>query len=232
MSRSTLVFVLVTGFLAGVFGAATAWAIQAGVLSENGARGFIAALRHDTPQMAAGLVIYLLFALYWSFRAGDSAGADSAEPGWSTALHRTLIVIAVVAILFPIPGLSARFAPNAGWVTAAGLVVELAGVVLAVFARRALGRNWSSRVRIAADHALVRTGVYRRLRHPIYTGMLLVYLGLALQSGRLNALAGFALATAAYWRKLGLEERVLQARFGEVFDAWRKQSWALIPPLL
>jgi protein-S-isoprenylcysteine O-methyltransferase Ste14 len=232
VSRPTVVFVLIAGFLAGVVGAGLVWAIQNGVVSDNGARGYMAALRLDTPRMTVGLLVFAIFALYWSFAASDSAGSESTEPGWSTALHRVLVAIALVAIIFPIPGLSARFTPTAGWVVAVGLVVELGGVVLAVLARRALGRNWSSAVRVAADHQLVRTGVYRRLRHPIYTGMLLVYLGLALQSGRLNALAGFLLAAAAYWRKLGLEEQFLKTRFGDAFEAWRKQSWALIPPLL
>ena len=232
MSRQTIIVVLVIGFVLGVVGAALIWAVQHGAVSENGAHGYVAALRLDMPRMTPGLLVFLLFALYWSFAAGDSAGADSAEPRWSTALHRGLVLASVAAILLPIPGLSARFAPDAGWVVAAGLAVELAGVVLAVLARRALGRNWSSEVRLAADHQLVRSGVYRRLRHPIYTGALLIYLGLVLQSGRLNALVGLALIAAAYWRKIGLEERILQARFGEAFDAWRKESWALIPPFL
>jgi len=59
-----------------------------------------------------------------------------------------------------------------------------------------------------------------------------MYLGLALQSGRLNALAGLALAAAAYWRKIGLEEQLLKERFGSAFEDWRKGSWALIPPVL
>ena len=87
-------------------------------------------------------------------------------------------------------------------------------------------------MRLAEGHALVRTGVYRRLRHPIYLGVLLLFLGLAIEAGRLNALVGLALAVVAYWRKIGLEEQVLAQRFGAEFIAWRKQSWALIPPLL
>jgi protein-S-isoprenylcysteine O-methyltransferase Ste14 len=231
VSRSTLVFVLIAGFLAGLVGAAVVWAIQNGVVSENGARGYLAALRLDASRMTPGILVYLLFGLYWSFAARDRAGAQTAEAGWSTRLHRALVVIAVVVILFPIPGLSARFAPGSGWVVATGLLAELAGVVLSVLARRALGRNWSSAVRVAVDHELVRTSVYRRLRHPIYTGMLLIYLGLALQSGRLNALVGLVLAAAAYWRKIGLEEQLLKTRFGSAFEDWRKASWALIPPL-
>jgi protein-S-isoprenylcysteine O-methyltransferase Ste14 len=232
VSRSTLVFTLIAGFVGGVVGAAVIWSLQHGVISGNGARGYMAALRSSMPAMTPGILVFLIFALYWSYAARDSAATRSAEPGWSTGLHRALIVVAVAFILFPVPGLSARFAPEAGWVIAAGLVVQLGGLALAILARRALGRNWSSEVRLAESHQLVRTGVYRRLRHPIYSGVLLMYLGLALQSGRLNALAGLALAAAAYWRKIGLEEQLLKERFGSAFEDWRKGSWALIPPVL
>lgn len=230
MPRSTLVFVVIVGFLIGVLGAATFWSVQHGVISNVGAQGYLDALRTDLPR--PGIVIFLLFWIYWSFAARDRAADQSAEPPWSTNLHRAFVVAAAVIILFPFPGLSARFLPSAGWTVFLGLVVELAGVIIAVPARRELGRNWSSSVRIAEDHQLVRTGPYRWIRHPIYTGVLLLYLGLALEAGRLSALAGIALVTAAYWRKIGLEERALADRFGPEFAAWRKASWALIPPLL
>jgi protein-S-isoprenylcysteine O-methyltransferase Ste14 len=232
VSRSTVIFTVIAGFVAGLVGAAVVWSLRHGVISDNGGRGYLTALRAGTSSMTPGIIIFLIFWLYWSYAAGDSAATEASEPGWSTGLHRALMVLAVVFIFFPVPGLSARFAPEAGWVTAAGLVVEVGGLVLAILARRALGRNWSSEVRLAEGHQLVRTGIYRRLRHPIYTGVLVMYLGLALQSGRLNALAGLALAMAAYWRKIGLEERLMAERFGPEFDAWRKASWALIPPLL
>ena len=232
MSRPTVAFTLIAGFVGGVFGAALVWSLQHGLISGAAAQGYLVALQTDEPRMTPGILVFLVFALYWSFAAGARAGDQSAEPRWSTTLHRALVTVSVAAILLPVPGLSARFVPASGWVVAAGLAIELAGVVLAVIARRTLGRNWSSEVRIAEGHALVRTGLYRRIRHPIYLGVLLLYLGLALQSGRLNALAGLALAVAAYWRKIALEEQVLARRFGAAFEAWRKESWALVPPLL
>jgi protein-S-isoprenylcysteine O-methyltransferase Ste14 len=173
----------------------------------------------------------LVFGLYWSFAARDRAETASAEPHWSTVLHRSMVTVGVLLILLPAPGLVGRVLPASLWIVAAGLSIELSGVVLAVLARRSLGRNWSSEVRVAVDHELVRTGVYRRLRHPIYTGLLCLYLGLALQAGRLDALIGLLLIVLAYLRKIGLEERVLGDRFGAAFAAYRKSSWALIPPL-
>ena len=51
-----------------------------------------------------------------------------------------------------------------------GLVMLAAGLAFAVSARRYLGRNWSGTVTVKQDHELIRSGPYRFVRHPIYTG--------------------------------------------------------------
>lgn len=63
------------------------------------------------------------------------------------------------------------------FVVAVGAILQAAFILLAVWARRHLGRNWSGEVRIGVDHQLLRTGPYRLLRHPIYTAMLGMFLG-------------------------------------------------------
>ena len=143
MSRTTLVVVLIVGFAVGVLGAGLFWSFQHGLASDNGAQGYLAALRTDLPR--PGIAVFLLFWLYWSFAARDRAADAAREPGWSTALHRGLIVSAAALIVFPVPGLSARFLPDAAWVVFAGLVVELAGVALAVLSRRASGATGARR---------------------------------------------------------------------------------------
>ena len=61
-----------------------------------------------------------------------------------------------------------------------GAAIVAAGIGYASWARVHLGRNWSSKVVVKEDHALIRTGPYRLVRHPIYTGMLLALLGSAM----------------------------------------------------
>ena len=114
---------------------------------------------------------------------------------------------------------------------AVGLAVETAGLFLAIWARRALGRNWSGEISIKFEHELIRIGPYRKLRHPIYTGLLAMYAGAALVTGEWLAIIGLAMALLAYGRKIGLEEVNLNAAFGAEYEAYRRESWALLPGL-
>ncbi|HWQ90432.1 MAG TPA: isoprenylcysteine carboxylmethyltransferase family protein, partial [Clostridia bacterium] len=66
---------------------------------------------------------------------------------------------------------------------AIGIVADmlaLAGVCIAIWARATLGDNWSARVTLKENHELVQRGPYRLVRHPIYSGLLLLILGTAI----------------------------------------------------
>jgi protein-S-isoprenylcysteine O-methyltransferase Ste14 len=87
-----------------------------------------------------------------------------------------------------------------------GLAVYTIGLLTAITARTQLGQNWSDieKSYVKDDHALVAHGLYRYIRHPIYTGDLLLLFGLelALQSW---AVAGVA-AVAIYVRQQAVRE--------------------------
>ncbi len=100
-----------------------------------------------------------------------------------------------------------------------------------MWARRHLGANWSGEITIKVDHRLVRTGPYRKIRHPIYTAMLGMFVGTCIVSGELHAIMGTALCALAYWRKIRLEESNLDEAFGPDYAAYRRESWALLPGL-
>ncbi len=113
----------------------------------------------------------------------------------------------------------------------AGLAIEYAGLLLAIWSRIHLGRNWSGEISVKVDHELIRTGPYGKLRHPIYTGILAMYVGCALVTGEGLAAIGVAIALFAYWRKIRLEETNLHTAFGANYDAYRQTTWALVPGL-
>ena len=173
---------------------------------------------------------WVVFSLYWEAAAKNAAVAKSSESKVSRVLHVFLANVALLLEIAPIRGLG-RFLPASYLIMAAGLAVETAGLFLAIWARRALGRNWSGEIPIKVEHELIRIGPYRRLRHPIYTGLLAMYAGAALVTGEWLAIIGLALALVAYWRKIGLEEANLNAAFGAEYDAYRRESWALLPGL-
>ena len=79
---------------------------------------------------------------------------------------------------------------------------------------------------------LVMSGPYRFVRHPIYTGHLLMGLGTAIGSGRLVAFAGLALFFVGFWIKLRQEEKLLMRSFPEEYPAYRARIRALVPYVL
>jgi protein-S-isoprenylcysteine O-methyltransferase Ste14 len=70
------------------------------------------------------------------------------------------------------------------------------------------------------------------VRHPIYSAMLGMFAGTALVSGELHALLAFVIVAGAYWRKIVHEESDLAGAFGADYEAYQRDSWALIPGLL
>jgi protein-S-isoprenylcysteine O-methyltransferase Ste14 len=173
---------------------------------------------------------WVVFSLYWEAAARKASAAKSAESRSSRGVHVFLTNAALVLELLPIRGLS-RFLPIASPIMAAGLAVEAMGLWLAIAARRHLGSNWSGEISIKVDHRLIRSGPYKRLRHPIYTGLLTMYAGTAVVTGTGLAIGGLAMAAVAYWRKIRLEEANLNVAFGAEYEAYRRETWALVPGL-
>jgi len=178
------------------------------------------------------LVLWLIFGLYWGIAGLNSALTKTSESWVSTYFHQFLLCAAFLLLILPVSGLNGWFLPpRLHFVVAVGAVVQAGFILLAVWARRHLGRNWSAEVRIAVDHELVRTGPYRFLRHPIYTAMLGMFLGTAIASSQYHALIGLALLLVAYLRKTRLEDQILAQTFGADYDAYRRHTWALVPLL-
>jgi len=174
---------------------------------------------------------WMAFSLYWEVAAKNAAKAKSTESRASRGLHVLLANTALVLAMAPLRG-AGRFVPAASAVMIAGLAVEALGLYLAILSRHYLGCNWSGEISIKVDHQLIRSGPYKTLRHPIYTGLLTMYAGTALVTGTWVALAGLAMAAVAYWRKIRLEEANLEVAFGADYEAYRRESWALVPGVL
>lgn len=184
------------------------------------------------PGILISIALLVLFSLYWEAAAKNVSDTKTQESPASRGIHLTLVTAAQLLLLFPVSGLRTRFLPNAYALTAIGVVVEIAFLLLAVWARQLLGRNWSGAVAIRVDQALIRSGPYNFVRHPIYSGILGAYLGIALISGEVHALLGLILACFAYWRKIRIEEQYLSTVFGSAYLDYQADVSALIPGVL
>ena len=174
---------------------------------------------------------WIAFSNYWALAAKNAAEAKSSESAKSRGVHQLLLNAGLLLLFIPVPGLRRSFVPaSAAWVPI-GLATQAAFIALAVWARRHLGRNWSARIEIKIEHALVRTGPYRLLRHPIYTAMLGMCVGTTIVDGHLHALVGVAMVVFAYWRKIRMEEAKLREAFPAEYDQYRRDTWGLVPGL-
>jgi len=173
-------------------------------------------------------IVWVLFSLYWEIAKAGSKEVKRVESGFSRGVHVFLANIALLLVIAPIQGLG-RLMPAWPAMMTAGVAIEAAGLAFAIWARRHLGRNWSGEITLKVDHQLIRTGPYKRLRHPIYTGLLAMYLGSVLVTGEWLAVIGFALGAFAYIRKLRLEEVNMGAAFGGEYESYRRGSNALVP---
>jgi protein-S-isoprenylcysteine O-methyltransferase Ste14 len=183
-------------------------------------------------RLIPALVLWILFGLNWGTAGLNSAPTKSSESWVSTYFHQFVLCAAFLLLILSVPGLTGWFLPRRlHFLVAAGAIVQAGFLLLAVWARRHLGRNWSAEVRIAVDHQLVHTGPYRLLRHPIYTAMLGMFLGTAIASSQYHALIGLAMLVVAYLRKTRLEEQILRQTFGADYDAYCRDTWALVPLL-
>jgi protein-S-isoprenylcysteine O-methyltransferase Ste14 len=113
-------------------------------------------------------------------------------------------------------------------------VLLLMGGALYLFtaSSTALGKNWSLEARTRDDHQLIRNGPYAQVRHPIYLGMLLFLVGLAVALGHyaqlIVAVPIFLVGTTIRTR---IEDGLLEAQFGETFRDYARSTPALIPGL-
>ncbi len=184
---------------------------------------------------AAFFGLWIGWLILWWIMAGRVKAAAETESAASRLAHVGPLAIAAVLVALPrvpIPPLDARFVPLALWPATLGLALMVAGVAVCVWARFTIADNWSGDVQIKQDHELVVDGPYRWVRHPIYSGLLLMFAGTALAIGEWRGVLAVALAAAALWRKLGLEEAVMRRQFGPAYQAYAGRVRALVPFVL
>ena len=110
-----------------------------------------------------------------------------------------------------------------------GCTLCVAGILFAIWARYTLGQNWSGNVTLKAGHELIRSGPYRIVRHPIYTGALLAILGSACVSGELKDFIAVAICFLGFLHKLKMEEEFMMTEFPDQYPDYRLKVKMLIP---
>jgi protein-S-isoprenylcysteine O-methyltransferase len=111
-----------------------------------------------------------------------------------------------------------------------GCAAMALGIALRLWSVRTLARFFTIQVAIRDGHRLIRTGPYRLLRHPSYTGSLMTFLGFGCALGSGAALLAVGVpVTLAFLRRIRVEERVLADAFPADYPDYARTTWRLLP---
>lgn len=183
---------------------------------------------------AALLVVAFLGVLVSELWIGRThPGAGSHRDGWTgpavgIGLLAAYVGGAVVSVLVPATVITG----GAWWFFWAGLAVAAAGQALRLRAVHELGASFTFQVQTVQGQRVVDTGLYRRIRHPSYTGALICALGFTISyTNWLAPLTVLGLA-AAYVVRIPHEERVLVEGLGEPYRQYIQRTRRLIPFVL
>lgn len=139
-----------------------------------------------------------------------------------------LVIVPAVWLLTGYPqSLDTTFHPVLATLGAVCMVAFL-GLFHAV--HRQLGRNWSITLEIREDHALVTDGLFKRIRHPMYSSFWLWAIAQALLLP--NWLAGFAglvSIAALYFGRVAREEAMMRETFGSQYEAYMNRTKRIVP---
>lgn len=195
-------------------------------------------------QSQVAVEIWVVRILVWAagLALGVIRGAHSYQKPKSSVAFRqpgatqpAILAVSLVGFIVPIIWASTSWLHE--WNYAANRVVQFAGVaVIAVglhlFNRTHadIGRNWSSTLQIVEGQELITSGIYARVRHPMYLSLLLFALGQALLIPNVFAgpacLIGCGVLAGLRMRD---EEAMLRARFGQAYEDYASQTPALLP---
>jgi protein-S-isoprenylcysteine O-methyltransferase Ste14 len=164
------------------------------------------------------------FWIYWLAAAARvERGRSRTTPFLGVRVGAALLILALVrARVFHGHATSDR------WMEAVGVTLFGLGLALAVWARRYLGRNWGMPMTQKEDPELVTTGPYRRVRHPIYTGILLALIGTSIAVS-LYWLVSVVAVGAYFLYSAFAEERFMASRFPETYPGYKRSTRMLVP---
>lgn len=182
---------------------------------------------HDHVDVVIALC-WLVFVFVWVVSALFVKRTVERSAGWARLLVWVAVIVLFIRVSH-IPGLRQPMWPRTAALSALAALVTVAGLIVCVWARAVLGRNWSGTIAFKEGHELIERGPYAYVRHPIYSGFLLMGLGTAIGSGRLESFLLLATAAVVLGIKARFEEQFMSRHFPEAYPQYRRRVRALIP---
>lgn len=176
--------------------------------------------------------LWLLFGAYWLVSALKRKKTKQRESVLQRVGYTLPLAVGFYLLYEPQPPIGwfrTRFLPPGPFGEWFGVLLTAAGIGVAFWARWHLGANWSGVVTLKEGHELIRTGPYRSIRHPIYTGILLALFGTAFTFGEVRAPLAVVVAWLSFYVKARREESFLSQEFGPGFAEHKEHTGMFLP---
>jgi protein-S-isoprenylcysteine O-methyltransferase Ste14 len=181
------------------------------------------------PRFALDL-LWSAFGISWLAAAWWSGQTERRPPGGSQTLYRVLTIVGAVMLLYPVNAPTRLWHLGSGATAWVLVAMAASGFLFSWWARICLGKLWSGTVTRKSGHHVIDTGPYAIVRHPIYSGLILVVWTTAALKATLLGFPGAVIMTAGFFTKARLEEKFLREELGaDAYDAYRRRVPMLIP---
>ena len=187
----------------------------------------------DVFQWVMGCQLLALFALRLAHEPGSRKSVDLKEGGWfrlvmsAVACAQVLLCIALVLIPQRFEFASLGIPESIRWLGAGFGILVLGGLS---WTYRVLGDNYHSVLHIQNEQTLITEGPYRRVRHPMYTGLYLIFLAFSIQASNwLILVVGMGGLTALLLVRIPKEEALLLTHFGNTYRRYMQNTNRFLP---
>lgn len=183
-----------------------------------------------------GLVVMQVYFASRVRQTGERVRADRQaieREGWGYAIVRAISSIALIAflVLYAInpPWLDVLSVPFPGWLRWLGIALGAVSFILYIWAQATLGKAWSPHLQTRAQHLLITTGPYARIRHPMYLALIGYMTGIALVTANWFFLALLVVSIVVLALRIPKEEQMMVEQFGEAYEIYMQRTGSLFP---
>jgi protein-S-isoprenylcysteine O-methyltransferase Ste14 len=175
------------------------------------------------------VVIFAGWVAFWIYWLARSVGVKAGQTRWTRFAGVRVAVILLVLLLLRVKAFKGHAAVTADpWLQGIGLALFVLGLALAIWARVYLGRNWGMPMSQKEDPELVTSGPYSKIRHPIYTGIILAMIGTTIAVS-IYWLIAVLLIGAYFLYSAIVEERTMTRAFPDSYPGYKASTKMLIP---